>query len=53
MQEWLDNNDILMHSTDNKRKSVIAQRFIKTLKAKIYKKWLLMIANLIFLIWIN
>ena len=38
MQEWLDNNDILMHSTDNKRKSVIAQRFIKTLKAKIFEK---------------
>ena len=38
MQEWLENNDILMHSTDNKRKSVIAQRFIKTLKAKIFKK---------------
>ena len=27
-----------MHSTDNKRKSVIAQRFIKTLKAKIFEK---------------
>ena len=38
MQEWLENNDILMHSTDNKRKSVIAQRFIKTLKAKIFEK---------------
>ena len=30
MQEWLDNNDIL--------KSIIAERFIKTFKAKIYKK---------------
>ena len=49
----LDNNDILMYSTHNEGKSVIAERFIKTLKAKIYKKWLLMIANLIFLIWIN
>ena len=38
MQEWLDNNDILMHSTYNKGKSVIAERFIKTLKSKIYKK---------------
>ena len=38
MQEWLDNIDILMYSTDNEGKSVIAERFIKTLKAKIYKK---------------
>ena len=34
----LDNNDILMYSTHNEGKSVIAERFIKTLKAKIYKK---------------
>ena len=38
MQGWLDNNDILMYSTRNKGKSVIAERSIKTLKAKIYKK---------------
>ena len=38
MQEWLDNNIILMYSTHNEGKSVIAERFIKTLKAKIYKK---------------
>ena len=38
MQEWLDNNYILMYSTHNEGKSVIAERFIKTLKAKIYKK---------------
>ena len=38
MQHWLDNNDILMYSTHNEGKSVIAERFIKTLKAKIYKK---------------
>ena len=38
MQEWLDNNDILMHSTNNEAKSHIAKRFIKTLNAKIYKK---------------
>ena len=35
MQEWLDNDDILMYSTHNKDESVIAERFIKTLKAKI------------------
>ena len=38
MQEWLDNNDVLMYSTLNEGKSVIAERFIKILKAKIYKK---------------
>ena len=36
-QEWLDNNYILMYSTCIDGKSVIAERFIKTLKAKIYK----------------
>ena len=38
MEEWLDNYDILMYSTYNEDKSVIAERFIKTLKSKIYKK---------------
>ena len=38
MQECLDNNDILMCSTYNEGKPVIAERFVKTLKAKIYKK---------------
>ena len=38
MQEWLDNNDAPMYSTHSEGKSVIAERFIKTLKAKIYKK---------------
>ena len=38
MQEWLGNNDILMYSTYNEGKSVITERFVKTLKAKTYKK---------------
>ena len=38
MQEWLDNNDILMYSTHNEGTSVIAERFIMTVKAKIYTK---------------
>ena len=38
MQELLDNNSILMYSIHNEDKSVIAERFIKTLKTKIYKK---------------
>ena len=38
VQEWLGNNDILIFLTHNEGKSIIAERFIKTLKAKIYKK---------------
>ena len=38
MQKCLDNYDILMYPTHNEGKSVIAKSFIKTLKAKIYKK---------------
>ena len=36
--EWLDNNDILMYSIHSEGKSVMAERFIKTLKVKIFKK---------------
>ena len=35
MQKWLDDNNILMHSAHNEGKSVVAGRFIKTLKSKI------------------
>ena len=38
MQKWLDNNNILMCSTHNKGKSVIAESFLKTLKSKAYKR---------------
>ena len=38
MQEWLNNNDVLMQSTHNEDKSVIVERLTKTFKAKIYKK---------------
>ena len=34
---FLKNNDIEMHSTHNERKSVVAERFTRTLKNKIYK----------------
>ena len=50
MQEWLDNNDIFMYSTHNKGKSVSAERFKKTVNARIYIKRQLMIANLILVI---
>ena len=38
MLEWLDNNDTLMYSTHNEGKSIIAKRFSKTWKSKIYKR---------------
>ena len=38
MQEWLDNNNILLYSTRNEGKSVIAEEFIETLNAKTYEK---------------
>ena len=37
MKSWLEKYDIEMYSTDNERKSVAAERFIRTLKTKIYK----------------
>ena len=37
MQKWLDDNNILMYSTHNEGKSVVAERFLKILKGKIYK----------------
>ena len=36
-KKWLQDNDIAMYSTHNKGKSVAAERFIRTLKIKIYK----------------
>ena len=37
MRSWLQANDIVMYSTHNEGKSVVAERFIRTLKNKIYK----------------
>ena len=36
-KKWLKDNDIEMYSTNNVGKCVIAERFIRTLKNKIYK----------------
>ena len=36
-KKWLQDNDIVMYSTNNKEKSAVAERFIRTLKNKIYK----------------
>ena len=37
MKLWLEKNDIEMYSTNNEGTSVVAERFIRTLKNKIYK----------------
>ena len=36
-KKWLRDNDIVMYSTHNEGKSVVPERFIRTLKSKIYK----------------
>ena len=36
-KKWLSDNDIIMYSTYNEGTSVVAERFIRTLKSKLYK----------------
>ena len=36
-KKWLQDNGIVMYSTHNEGKSVVGERFIRTLKSKIYK----------------
>ena len=36
-KKWLKDNDIEMHSIYNEGKSIVAEKFIRTLKNKIYK----------------
>ena len=36
-KKWLGDNNLVMYSTHNEGKSVVAERFIRTLKSKIYK----------------
>ena len=36
-KKWLQDNDIVMYSAHNEGKSVVAERFIRMLKSKIYK----------------
>ena len=36
-KKWLSDNNIIMYSTYNEGKSVVAERFIRTLKSKLYK----------------
>ena len=36
-KSWLEKNDKEIYSTHNERKSVVAERFVRTLKNNIYK----------------
>ena len=36
-KKWLQYNDVVMYSRNNKGKSVVAERFIRTINNKIYK----------------
>ena len=36
-KKWLKDNEIIMYSTNNEGKSVVAEKYIETLKNKIYK----------------
>ena len=45
MKSWLEKNDIEMYSTHNEGKSVVAERFIRTIKSKIYKHMTLISKN--------
>ena len=47
-KKWLKDNDIDMYSIHNKGKSVVAERFIRTLKTKIYKYMTSMSKNVYF-----
>ena len=44
-KKWLKGNDIEMYSIHNEGKSVVAERFIRTLKNKIYKYMTLVSKN--------
>ena len=54
MPKWLNDNGILMYSRHNEGKSVVAERFLKTLEGNINKK---MTAtdkkNIILVVWMS
>ena len=45
LKSWPQNNNVEMYSTHNEGKSVVAERFIRTLKSKIYKHLTLISKN--------
>ena len=48
LKNRLDHNDIMMYSTRNEGKSVVAERFIRTPKHKIYKHMIAVSKNVFF-----
>ena len=48
MKSCLPDNDIKMHSSLNKRKSVVAEKFIRTLKTKICK-YMIVISKIVYI----
>ena len=48
LKKLLKENDIEMHSTHNEGKSVVAERFIRTLKNKIFKHVIAVSKNVYF-----
>ena len=47
-KKWLKDNDISMYSTHNEGKSVVAERFVRTIKNKIYKHMTVISKNVYF-----
>ena len=50
MQKWLSDNNVLMYQTYREGKLVVAERFRRTLKGKLYQKRQLMMVNHILVI---
>ena len=48
LKKWLKDNNIEMYSTHNEGMSVVAERFIRTLKNKIYKHMTAVLKNVYF-----
>ena len=46
MKSWLQDNDIGMYSTHNEVKAVVAEKFIRTLRNKIWKYMTLLLKHL-------
>ena len=46
MKSWLQDNDIGMYSTHNEVKAVVAEKFIRTLRNKIWKYMTLLLKYL-------
>ena len=52
MQSWLHDSDIEIYSTQNEKKFIVAERFIRTLKSKIYK-YMTIVLKLVYINSIN